>query len=146
MSASSLQIFISPATAAAPPGATIAMCAAMLAGDWPRNYILFTLDSAAAQKQAAYGGKMADNSTQCRGFIFLYLFSLFAIAPSLCSKKSTQRTHTTRAQRSSALRYPAGLKGIKQLHTSYFLSISFHHWHLYSHSWKSQHNLCSKHF
>lgn len=92
MSAWSLQIFIPPVTAAAPPDATMAMCAAMLAGDWPRNYILFTLDSAAAQKQAAYGRKMADNSSQCRGFIFLSLFSLFAIVPSLRSKKSAQRT------------------------------------------------------
>lgn len=95
MSASPMQIFISPAAASTPPDPTMATCAAMLAGDWPRNYILFTLDSAAAQKQAAYGGKMADNSRQSRGFIFLYLFSFFAIVPLPRGKKGTHRTHTT---------------------------------------------------
>lgn len=63
----------------------MAMCAAMLAGDCSRNYILFTLDSAAAQKQAAYGGKMADSSSQCRGFIS----SLFIFC--ICNRAVTAR-------------------------------------------------------
>lgn len=95
MSESSLQIFILPATAAAPPDATMAMCAAMLAGDWPQNYILFTLDSAAAQKQAAYGGKMADNSSPCRGFIFFSLFIFFICNSAVTAQqeKHTEDTH-----------------------------------------------------